>query len=64
MKCALGADGSLRCENIFSGILKKGLDEHEELRYNRPNIPKQGCEGKSKRMDAVQRAPVGGKGYG
>ena len=24
----------------------------------------QGCEGKSRLADAVQRAPVGGKGYG
>ena len=62
--CAPGADGSFRTKNIFLKKREKGVDERKKLRYNRPNIPKQGCEGKSKRMDAVQRAPVGGKGYG
>ena len=62
--CAPGADGSFRTKNIFLKKREKGVDERKKLRYNRPNIPKQGCEGKSKRVDAVQRAPVGGKGYG
>ena len=62
--CAPETDESLLRKNIFFEIAKKGVDERKILRYNRPNIPKQGCEGKSKRMDAVQRAPVGGKGYG
>ena len=62
--CAPGMDGLFYSKNIFSKKHEKGVDEPGFPRYNHPNIPKQGCEGKSKRMDAVQRAPVGGKGYG
>ena len=43
---------------------KKDLTKPDRWSKIAPTFIEQGCEGKSKPADAVQRAPVGGKGYG
>ena len=43
---------------------KKPLTNEKKSSKIAPTFIEQGCEGKSKPADAVQRAPVGGKGYG
>ena len=43
---------------------KKGLTKPGGCCKIAATFIEQGCEGKSKLADAVQRAPVGGKGYG
>ena len=45
-------------------FLKKPLTNVKKSSKIAPTFIEQGCEGKSKPADAVQRAPVGGKGYG
>ena len=50
-----------RARRTFS---KKPLTNVKKSSKIAPTFIEQGCEGKSKPADAVQRAPVGGKGYG
>ena len=50
-----------RARRTFS---KKPLTNGKKSSKIAPTFIEQGCEGKSKPADAVQRAPVGGKGYG
>ena len=45
-------------------FFKKGLTKPFGWSKIAPTFIEQGSEGKSKPVDAVQRAPAGGKGYG